>query len=152
MKEILTSGNVEVEFKRLGVSPILTYGNERTDYKVYELTEEDFEILCNEPDIDNTWIDCAWIYCEGSNQSKTNEILKVNGADLKCWYKPLDDEDYYYDDEEEIEREEYEDLLTYLCWEIGASTMKNVCALCMDLAKYNDMKLSELFRVYQGEI
>ena len=45
---------------------------------------------------------------------------------------------------------ECDNLLSYLCDEVGASTFKNVCALTIDLAKYNNMKLSELFEIYQG--
>ena len=39
----------------------------------------------------------------------------------------------------------YTNLSEYLCDCIGASTGKNVCACCVDLAKYNDMTMAELF-------
>lgn len=48
--------------------------------------------------------------------------------------------------------EEFYDLLQYLCDEMGCSSPRNVCALTKDLAKYNNMKLSELFLKYQGRI
>ena len=51
MMEILVSGNSTKDFKRLGVNPIRTYGTLiNTDYQVYEITEEDFKILCDESD------------------------------------------------------------------------------------------------------
>ena len=46
---------------------------------------------------------------------------------------------------------EYKDLLEYFCEELGASTEKNVCALAVDLAKYNGLTLSELFKIYGGD-
>lgn len=142
MKEILVSGNVDKDFKRLGINAKLTYGNKDTDYKVYEVTEEDFSILCNEPDTDNTWINCGWRHCVGSTKGAVDNILIVNGKGLKCWYEDFEEEDF---------KPTHEDLLTYLCEECGGSTFKNVCALTVDLAKYNNMKLSELFKVYEGE-
>lgn len=149
MKEILASGNVDKDFKRFGINAKLTYGNEDTDYKVYEVTEEDFSILCNESDIDNTWINCGWRHCLGSTKGAVNNILIVNGKELKCWY-----EEDFEEGLEELEEEfkpEYDDLLTYLCDECGCSTFKNICALTVDLAKYNNMKLSELFERYEGK-
>lgn len=141
MIEILVSGNVDNDFKRLGVNPKLTYGNDDTEYKVYEITEEDLLILSDEPDIENTWINCGWRYCIGSNQGTPNDTRKVNNKDLICWNEGKDP----------FGGAIFEDLLHYLFMELGATTFKNVCALTVDLAKYNNLKLSELFRQYQGE-
>ena len=46
------------------------------------------------------------------------------------------------------ERRKYTNLTEYLCDCVGASTGKNVCACAMDLAKYNDMTMAELFEKY----
>ena len=143
MKEILVSGNVDKDFKRLGVNAKLTYGNEDTDYKVYEVTEEDFDILCNEPNTDNTWINCGWRYCEGSNMGYPNVYLNINEKRIKCWMYEFEDEP--------IELYDYETLIEYINEECGATTFKNICAIAIDLAKYNKMKMSELFKVYEGE-
>lgn len=148
MRELLISGNVDNDFKRLGVNPKLTYGDEDKEYKVYEVSEEDFEILCNEPDIEGTWENCGWRYCTGSNKGVVNNKLIVNGKELKCWYK--EDFEEGLDELEEEFKPEYDDLLTYLCDECGCSTFKNVCALTTDLAKANNLKLSQLFNGYQG--
>lgn len=143
MKEILVSGNAEKDFKRLGIKAKLTYGNEDTEYKVYEVTEEDFSILCNEPDIDNTWINCGWRHCEGSNMGYPNVFLYINETRIKCWLDEFDDE--------LIQFQDYDYLLEYIEEEVGATTFKNICAIVTDLAKYNRMKMSELFKIYQGE-
>lgn len=144
MKEILVSGNPTKDFERLCITPKLTYGDEDikdTEYKVYELTEEDFKILRDElDDIEGTWDDCGWRYCESSNQGNINAILKVNGNKMKCWVDEEDNDSFCA---------EYDNLLEYLYDVMGASTFKNICALTMDLAKYNNMKLSELFKNYQ---
>lgn len=42
----------------------------------------------------------------------------------------------------------YTNLTEYLCDCVGASTGKNVCACCVDLAKYNDMTMAKLFEKY----
>lgn len=46
-------------------------------------------------------------------------------------------------------RTRYESLLEYLCENIGASQPRNVCALAVDLAKYNNMTMGELFTKYE---
>lgn len=147
MIEILTSGNVDNDFKRLKINPKLTYqGKDEMEYKVYEVSDKDFEILCNEPDIEGTWENCGWRHCIGNTKGAVNNILIVNGKELKCWY-----EEYFEEDLEELEEEfkpEYDDLLTYLCDGCGCSTFKNICALTVDLAKANNMKLSKLFKTY----
>jgi hypothetical protein len=52
-------------------------------------------------------------------------------------------------DDRWVEPRKYHDLLEYFCEEIGASTEKKVTALAIDLAKQNNMKMSELFKKYQ---
>ena len=47
-------------------------------------------------------------------------------------------------------RRKYHDLLTYFCDALGASQPKNVCALAVDMAKYNGMSMAELFQKLQG--
>lgn len=137
MKEILTFGDVTKDFKRLGVDFRQTYLGE--EYGVCEVTDKEFEKLCNEPNTENTWNDGGWRYAEGSNQMIPSEIIKINGEKIIAWYEDI----YDFDGE-------YENLLQYLCYEVGCSQPGNVCALTIDLAKYNNMKLSELFQKYQG--
>lgn len=144
MIEILISGKVEKDFERIGVQAKRTYGTDTTEYGVYEVSEKDFKLLCDEPDeiSDENWLEGGWRYAEGSNQSEAKATLIIKGKELRCWYNPIDDEEPYFP--------EYDVLLTYLCDEMGCSQSRNVCALTVDLAKYNGMKLSELFKTYQG--
>ncbi|GAA0083414.1 hypothetical protein [Clostridium sp. CTA-6] len=147
MKEILTTGDVTKDFKRLGVEVRQTYKGEK--YGVCEVTDAEFKILYNEPeDIEGVWEDGGWSYCEGSNKDEINYTLEVNNQRLKCWYNPLEDE-FEDDEDDETYIPEYYNLLEYLC-DLGCSKPSNVCALTKDLARYNNMKLSKLFKIYQG--
>lgn len=155
MKEILIMGDVTKDFKRLGIKLNQTYRG--TEYGVCEVTEEEFKILCDEPDIKGTWVNCGWRYCKGSNQKAPDKKVLINNKEIIAWY----DDSLDFDSEEEklayIEErggamplERFDDLLTYFVIEMGVVQPKNVCALSMDLAKYNNIKLSELFQIYQG--
>lgn len=153
MKEILTFGDITKDFLRLDVEIRQTYDSE--DYGVCEVTEEEFKILCDDGETDVTWQDGGWRYNEGSNQGIPNNKVIINNKEIIAWYDDSSD----FDSEEEkqeylkeygtIPLEQYRDLLTYLCDEMGCSQPRNVCALTKDLAKYNNIKLSELFRKYQ---
>ena len=143
MNEILVSGNCNNDFKRLCVQPTLTYSSNSTHYKVYEVSEKDFNILCNEPDIKGTWVDCGWRHCTGSNMGEVDNVLIVNDKELKCWYEEHEINELYMP--------VFKDLSDYIRNELVATTFKNVCAVCVDLAKYNSMKLSDLFKIYQGQ-
>lgn len=69
-----------------------------------------------------------------------NKKLLINGKGIFAWESPVGKYTQY----------RYKDLLTYLCDCLGVSTPKNVCACAVDLAKYNNMSLGELFSKYQG--
>lgn len=142
MKEILTMGNITEDFNRLGIIVRQTYKGE--DYGVCEVTEKEFKILCNEADTDKAWEHAGWNYSEGSNQGEPTIALLINHHNLICWYESIDTED------EETYIPQYVSLLEYLCDAMGCSQPRNVCALTKDLAKYNGIKLSELFKIYQG--
>ena len=156
MKEILTFGDLTKDFNRLGVELRQTYKGE--DYGVCEVTEEEFITLDNDkPEREDTWEEGGWRYCKGSNQIEPNQKVLINNKEIIAWYDGSND----FDSEEEREYylsqhkgimplENYKDLLTYLYYEMGCSQPRNVCALTKDLAKYNNMKLSEFFKKYQG--
>lgn len=149
MKELLVVGEVEKEFNKLGVEYRETYRGE--DYSVCEVTEDEFKTLCNDAEKDDEeWENGGWNYCKGSNQGKTNNVLKVNGIELNCWYEPGKDELDELEEGEDYYRPEPSNLLEYLCDYMGCSAFRNVCALTKDLAKYNNVKLNELFKKYQG--
>lgn len=142
MKEILTSGKVRQEFKRLGISPMRTYGGAHTTYKVYQMTDEEFEILKADAKDNNPdhWKYGGWRWTAGSNAGTIKDTyVMVNGTILRAWV-----------DKPEYMRPNYKDLLTYLSSVMGCSAFRNVCALTMDLARQNNMTLGELFTNYQG--
>lgn len=136
MIEILIMGNVAKDFNRLGIELRETYNG--VNYKVCEVTKEEFETLCDEPDIEGIWDEGCWRYCKGSNQDKPNRKVVINGKEIIAWY------------DDEIPLKEFRGLVHYLCEEMGVSQPRNVCALSTDLAKHNNMKLSELFKIYEG--
>lgn len=145
MKEILTFGDVTKDFKRLGVEIRQTYNGKR--FRVCEITEEEFEILCNDlcdGIITATWLEGGWYYCEGSNQRIPTDIVIINNKKIIAWCR-----EHLEKHNEIIPLKKYRDLLSYLSNEMSCSMVKNVCALTKDLAKYNNMKLSELFKQYQ---
>lgn len=96
------------------------------------MSDEEFEKLCPKG---------MWRSSECSNMGVPTDYLTVNGETLRCWNRK--DEPY---------RTVYELLLEYLCENIGVSQPRNVCALAVDLAKYNNMTMGELFTKYEGEI
>ena len=103
-----------------------------------DMDEEQFVELAGE--------DAWWRHSDGSNLGTPDSKVYVNGCEMFGWAgEPWDDEDE--DDEFEIYAS---NLSNYLCDVIGASQPKNVCAVSVDLAKYNKMKLSELFWKYEG--
>lgn len=155
MLEILTMGSVKKDFERLGIILRQTYNGD--DYGVCEVTEDEFKTLCDEPeDIFGAWEECGWRYCEGSNKGKPNQKVLIMNKEIVAWYDDTNDfdseeekQDYLEEHNGVIPLEKYHDLLQYLCDECGVSQPRNVCALTTDLAKYNNMKLSELFKKYQ---
>lgn len=170
MKEIIgeNMGNI---FAALDINPKETF-NGRIGYwdkfTVWEINDEDFETLCNMTDEefekyskDWPW----WRYAEGSNQGVPYYEFTVNGEKLIAWYDIDRDKDLIedFENEDEADQEggleqyiatwhtmEFPTLTEYLCSELGASTERNVCALAVDLAKYNNMTVAELFRKYGG--
>ena len=139
------------------------------NFGVYKILEQDFQKLCDMPDeeFEKEFPESWWRYAEGSNMGAPNCEFIINGCKIDAWqnewyvddlveeYNRLpSDEQLEYDGIEdyitENYRYEYSDLLEYLCDELGASTEKNVCALATDLAKYNEMNIAQLFKLYGG--
>lgn len=143
MIEILTCGNIENDFKRLGIKVRETYKGKR--FSVHEITKEEFEIMLNEETSAATenWKYCGWRYAEGSNCGEVDTIIEVKFKKLKAWYEKYRCEENY--------EPRYGTLQEYLCNHLGCSTFRNVAACTVDLAKQNNIKLSELFNKYQGE-
>lgn len=142
-KAILVWGGIEPEFAKLGISAENTYkaSPDRNGYmtipSVYELADEDFERLEAIPEED--WNQAvAWRYAEGSNMGPPDRRVIVNGRHMQGWHG-----------HSHWPGRRYDDLLQYMCDEIGASQPRNVTALAVDLARANNLALGQLFAKYQ---
>ncbi|GAA6275845.1 hypothetical protein F170042I7_20310 [Blautia caecimuris] len=144
MVEIL-GGNLKRFFDTIDNPPNdaeITYaGNSYgIDYEVWEISDDLFKKMCDMNE--NRFRSMAggvawWRYTEGSVLGYPDSEFIVNGKTLKCWNKRMSS------------RNEFTCLTEYLRDNVGVSLPKNVCACAVDLAKYNDMKLSELFETYE---
>ena len=158
-------------FAVLGINPKETFKGHIgywDEFAVWEVTDEEFEALDNmtDEDFDKHSEGLAWWrFAVGSNLGVPEDVFTINGEKIIAWYDEYRDEDLAadFEDEDEYEKEcgleayiaawhttTYENLLEYFCNELGASTERNVCALAVDLAKYNNITVSELFRKYGG--
>lgn len=173
--EILAGGNfAQAVYQLKLMSAMCTYhyhppkDNYREEYQVWLLSDEDFQNLCavDEAEWQEDW--GWWRHALGSNMGGVDHEYIINGEKIRAWdgyprtmfyenncAECSDRKDKLCDASEQDQIEcsserKYSDLLEYFCEEIGASTEKNVCALAIDLAKQNDMKLSELFKKYLG--
>lgn len=116
----------------------ITYAGER--YEVWEVSDELHKKMCDmseEEFVEMAGEDAWWRSSTGSVLGVPDTEFEVNGEYLLGWNRW------------EREQKNYSDLSEYLCECIGASTGKNVCACAMDLAKYNDMTMGELFEKYE---
>lgn len=161
--EILGGDELQNSFTALGIQAKNTYKDSR--YEVWELSDGDFEKICNVPD--EEWReDWGWWRCaEGCNlDSFPTHSFKVNNEEMIGWYdeyaldefieseKEIREDEHISDDEltKEFLSTEYSDLTDYLSQMFGASTEKNVCAISIGLAKLNGITLGQLFEKYQG--
>ena len=145
MTEIL--GNNLEQFFNNAINGNRTYKGNR--YEVWEVSNEVFNTMCNmteEKFVELAGEDAWWRSAEGSNLGIPDTKVYINGHEMIGWAdEPWEDED------EEDEFEIYaSNLSNYLCDVVGASQPKNVCALAVDLAKYNNMTMAELFTKYEG--
>lgn len=126
----------------------ITYAGNR--YEVWEVSDDLFKKMCDmseEEFVKLAGNDAWWRSAEGSVLGIPRARAIVNGKPIVCW-----DDDYYLPDEYEEEPcKEFDSLTEYLCECVGASTEKNVCACVVDLAKYNNMTMGQLFREYEGK-
>lgn len=167
MKEIL--GNNLEQFFNNGIIGHRTYNGD--EYEVWEVSNEVFDAICDmseERFVELAGEDAWWRNANGSNQGVPNNRYIINGKEIIAWDGYVRCEyynDYCVDCEERIDgvceasdedvescwgERKYDTLSDYLCDEIGASQPKNVCALAVDLAKYNGITMGELFAKYEG--
>ena len=144
MKEILGK-NLKKFFDTIDNPPNdaeITYAGDK--YEVWKVSDELFEKMCNMTEEKFIGIAGEDAWCRqsyGSNLGYPDAEFEVNGKNLTGWDSPIYDSKI---------GNKYENLSDYLCNCIGVSQPRNVCACAMDLAKYNDMTMSELFEKYEG--
>lgn len=140
MKEILA--NNLGQFIKNGIDGKCTYKGNR--YEVWEVSNKAFDIMCDmseEEFVQLAGEDAWWRSAEGCNLGTPDTIIHINGHKLLGWGG-----EPWEDDEEDDEFEIYaSNLSNYLCDVIGISQPRNVCAVAVDLAKYNNMTMGELF-------
>lgn len=171
MKEFIGE-NMGVVFEKLNIPYMQGYsGNigHWPNFGVYKVLEQDFSKLCDMPDdeFEKEFPESWWRYAESSNMGTPNCEFVINGHQIDAWQNewyvddlveeyyilPLDEQLEYNSVEEYVDenyRYKYSNLLEYMCDELGVSTEKNVCALATDLAKYNEMSIALLFKLYGG--
>ena len=148
MKEIL-GDNLKQAFTDLNINATKTYqskNNQLNDFnQVWELSDEDFNRLnsINDSEWKDNW--GWWRSAKGSNMGYADIRYNINNHYIYAWdgISRFKERNYYCG-------RKYDTLLQYFCNELGASTERNVCALAVDLAKYNKITMSELFKKYQG--
>lgn len=174
MREIIGE-NMSNIFIALGINPKETFSGSIgywSNFKIWELTDAEFAELRDLTDEQfERWSEegAWWRSSEGSIMGVPDYNFVINGHHILAWYDYDRDEDFanefwldvQHGDETDadgnLERyiadlhtTEYKTLLEYFCAELGASTERNVCALAVDLARYNNMTMAELFRKYNS--
>lgn len=142
MKEIL-GNNLKQFFDTIDNPPNdaeITYAG--NIYEVWEVSDELFEKMCDmseEEFIEMAGNDAWWRSSDGSVLGIPDTEFNINEKDMIGW-----------NTRGKYEQFEYDNLSNYLCYGIGASQPQNVCACAIDLAKYNDITMGELFEKYEG--
>lgn len=170
MYEIMTSGDFEEVAKALDLKYAkCTYLYTPTEdaywgdsFAVWTLNESEFNVLDNTfKGNDDGWYKkfhgIWWRYSGGTNIADDPDY-EVHGftfhhKPVKAWADTYADHTEIYEDEngQEVVDEygyDYLNPLEYCCIEIGASTPKNIDAICMGLAKLNGMTLAQFFKKY----
>lgn len=140
------------------------------EYDVWEISKDCHKTLCSMSD-EEFWQKCPhgwWRSSTGSVLGTPDGEFEINGEPILA-YCGETRKNYYidycvncsdyidkscnanYNDIEECGGEKkYKNLLEYFYEELNISTEKNICSVCVDLAKYNNMTMAELFQKYQG--
>lgn len=119
-------------------------------YEVWEVSDELHKKMCYMSEkefVELAGEDAWWRSSEGSNLGVPKTKFIVNGEELIGWDKEENLYRQYWHHGNQVKK--YTNLSDYLCNGVGASQPKNVCACAMDLAKYNNMTMGELFQKYE---
>lgn len=144
-KEIL-GHNMGAFFEETDIDAVCTYIGknvlkEGLQLEVWELDQEDFRKIDDMPleeIVKLLDLDYCWWSAGGCILGEPDSIIKINGHSVQAWMGKI------------AKRKKYPNLLTYFCDALGASQPQNICALAVDMAKYNKMSMAELFKELQG--
>lgn len=166
MIEILTSLGFENVMRYFKAEGELTYRFVPNDdvlwddsFEVWSVSKDSIEKMSAMTD--DEWYDVLgdtwWRYCDGTNlEGGPTHKFTINDKNMIGWVNPTFP-DYIVDEEEDEQLVlegrfyDYPNVLIYCAGELGASTPKNVCAVCTGLAKLNGMTMSKLFSEYLEE-
>lgn len=134
--EIL-AGELDFAIQELQVNAVKTYDD--GIYQVWEMPNTEFQKLNI-----NNWKDKYgwWRFSTGSILEKPMKRFKINNHYIRAW-----DGDNRLKYESYTNRV-YDDLYEYLEYEMCVGSLKNITALLVDLAKYNNLTLAELLKKY----
>lgn len=147
MKEILAK-NLQSLFDSTFIHGECTYKGDL--YEVWEVSDENFKNMCDMADdvFEKVCPNGMWRYSGGSVMERPTDKMIINNMPITAWINETDEWEILVAVGKKVKK--YHSLLEYFCNEIGTSLPKNVCALAVDLAKANSMKMSELFKIYEG--
>lgn len=159
--EILAGDSFETAVREFNLDAKKTFGNSR--FEVWDISQGSLDALNSIPD--EEWKeDYGWYrFSGGCNISHypTHEFYinenKMIGFYDPCQYEPYLDyvREHKYSGEQlsSIDHNfffHYIRLTVYLCDMFGISTETNICSVCVDLAKLNNMTMAELFEKFEG--
>lgn len=135
MIEIL-AGEFDTAVKQLQLEAEKKFESNNKEFQVWAISKKSFDYICNIDDKD--WkFDYGWFrYADGANTSPSI-CVKIKGIEVFGY------EDCH--DSEPLHEYEFDGLIEHISECLGAGMEKNICALSVEMAKYNKMVLSELF-------
>ena len=171
MKEVMGE-NLLPFFRRVGIYPPKRFAGSIGywhNLEVWHLTDSQYGLIkdITDEEFANMAEDgCWWRAADGSIMGIPYTEFTVNNRKIIAWVDDGKISDLVREYENDLSAEErseykdvddyistwysfeYNDILEYYCEVLGASTERNVCALSVDLAKYNNMTMAELFYRY----
>lgn len=165
MIEILTSPGFEIVVKILEVKAEMTYcfiPSETTywinGFEIWKVPESFIDDMkdFSDDEWNSLFPDQWWRSCDGTNLEDSSckvVSFEINGKNILCWENPEKIKDYIFEESSGQEcfgtrSYEYSNVLQYCSEEWDVCQPKNVCAICVGLAKINHMSLGELFKIY----
>lgn len=136
MKEILAQG-LDLAMYEMRFAARKAYEEQREEgFQIWQMSENELDKISDIEDADWRERYGFWVYTEGTDLGKPKHKTKINGYKITAY------------NEQNIS--EYANLREYLKVAMNATEPEKICAVCVDLAKYNNMTMAELWTKYQG--